>query len=163
LQNDLHVVLTRLETDSEIAAAVRGNLQRDARIDRPEQIRVRVAHGVVTLDGSATSHAQALAAHEDAWAAPGVVDVKSTVFVHPTKRPDSQIADDVRAALARDSSVDVTNVRVHAVDGTVLLRGSIPSYYQVKQAAAVAWSVLGVVGVDNGLDVPEISGQGSPS
>ena len=100
VQNDLQVVLTRLVTDSEIAAAVRGHLQRDARFDRPEQIRVRVAHGVVTLDGSAASHAQVLAAYEDAWSAPGVVDVKSTVFVHPPKRPDPRIADDVRSALA---------------------------------------------------------------
>lgn len=162
VQNDLQVVLTRLVTDSEIAAVVRGNLLRDARIDRPELIHVRVAHGVVTLDGSTANHAQVLAAYEDAWAAPGVVDAKSTVFVHPPKRPDPQIADDVRSALARDSIVDDTNVRVHVTDGTVFLRGSVPSYYQSKQAMAAAWGVPGVLGVDNGLTIPEVSAPESP-
>ena len=55
------------------------------RIARWEEIRVRVERGVVTLVGDVSSGVARQAADDDAWATPGVVDVRNhlRLVIHP--------------------------------------------------------------------------------
>lgn len=152
--NDLVVTLVTPWTDQEIANAVRANLARDVRISHPEEIQVTVVNGVVTLSGKVGSYAEKFDAADDAWTAPGVVDVVNNITVVPPHvRSDAEIAADVRNALQTDPAIDATNVHVTVINGTVYLRGSVPTYYQVQQASNDAWGVPGVVNVINELTV----------
>lgn len=152
--NDLVVTLVAPWTDAEIANTVRANLARDVRIANPGQINASVVNGVVTLTGTAGTYAQKSDAADDAWTASGVVDVVNNItVVPPFTRTDADIAADVRSALATDPAIDAKNVNVSVVNGTVYLRGTVPTYYQVQQASNDAWGVAGVLNVVNELGV----------
>ncbi len=152
--NDLVVTLIAPWTDAEIASTVRANLARDVRITNPGQINVTVVNGVVTLSGTVGTYAQKSDAADDAWTAPGVVDVVNNItVVPPFTRTDADIAADVRSALASDPAIDARNINVSVVNGTVYLRGTVPTYYQVQQAGNDAWGVAGVLNVVNELGV----------
>ena len=57
-------------------------------------------------------------------------------------------SNDIRAAviddLTFDPDVDASDIRVEEMDGDVVLTGSVPSYPQYVQAAAVAARAAGV-------------------
>ncbi|MBX6770646.1 MAG: BON domain-containing protein [Chloroflexi bacterium] len=152
--NNLTVRLPRVWTDAEIRDTVRRNLDRDVRISNPADISVVVSGGVVTLSGTVPSYSQKSAASDDAWAAPGVVDVINDIaVVPPTARTDAEIEADVRRVLDQDPDINAARIRVSVVNGIVHLRGSVPTYYQIDQASDDAWSVPGVKGVVNELTV----------
>ena len=152
--NNLTVRLPRVWTDAEIRDTIRRNLDRDVRISNPADISVVVSGGVVTLSGTVPSYSQKSAASDDAWAAPGVVDVINDIaVVPPTARTDAEIEADVRRVLDRDPDINAARITVSVVNGVVYLRGSVPTYYQIDQASDDAWSVPGVVDVVNELTV----------
>lgn len=152
--NDLVVTLVAPWTDAEITNTVRANLARDVRLPNPGEINVSVVNGVVTLAGTVGTYAQKSDAADDAWTAPGVVDVVNNVtVVPPFTRTDAAITADVRGALDSDPSIAATNINVSVVNGTVYLRGTVPTYYQVQQAGNDAWGVAGVLNVVNELGV----------
>ncbi len=154
VKNDLVVTLVAPWTDQEIANTVRGNLARDVRIANPSAIGVSAVNGVVTLTGSVGTYAEKADATDDAWTAPGVIDVVNNLSVVPRfVRDDAEVANDVRAALRTDPAIDATNVQVSVVNGTVSLRGTVPTSYQVRRAANNAWGVPGVLNVVNELGV----------
>ncbi len=154
VRNDLVVTLVAPWTDAEIADTVRANLARDVRIPNPSEISVTVVNGVVTQTGTVGTYAQKANAEDDAWTAPGVVDVVNNItVVPPYVRSDDAIANDVRNALATDPAIDARNINVRVINGTVYLRGTVPTYYQVRQAADDAWGVAGVLNVVNELGV----------
>jgi osmotically-inducible protein OsmY len=66
-------------------------------------------------------------------------------------------SNDIRAAviddLAFDPDVDASGIRIEETDGDVVLTGSVPSYPQYVQAAAVAARAVGVRCVRNHLQV----------
>ena len=66
-------------------------------------------------------------------------------------------SNDIRAAviddLTFDPDVDASDIRVEELDGDVVLTGSVPSYPQYVQAAAVAARAVGVRCVRNHLQV----------
>jgi osmotically-inducible protein OsmY len=70
---------------------------------------------------------------------------------------DMDESNDIRAAvkddLTFDPDVDARDITVEDRDGEVVLRGSVPSYPQYVQAAAVASRTAGVKDVDNQLEV----------
>src|SRR5207302_10791209 len=55
--------------------------------------------------------------------------------------------------LTFDPDVDASDIRVEEMDGDVVLTGSVPSYPQYVQAAAVAARAVGVRCVRNHLQV----------
>jgi hyperosmotically inducible periplasmic protein len=59
----------------------------------------------------------------------------------------------VRATLAKDKNLDITDVTVRARDGAVTLQGTVPDQSQTDRAAEVAKGVEGVTSVKNALTV----------
>jgi osmotically-inducible protein OsmY len=150
--NRLSVTPARTWTDAETYDSVRRSLDRDARISDPSKSSVAITNGVITLTGTVPSYAQKVAAGDDAWTAPGVVDVINDIIVVPRQpRSDTEIEADVRRALDSDPDINAARIVVIVVNGAVNLRGSVPTYYQVQKAADDAWTVLGVVNVVNEL------------
>jgi osmotically-inducible protein OsmY len=152
--NNLTVSLARVWSDSEIRDTIRRSLDLDVRIPDPSKIHVIVRSGVVTLSGTVSSYTQKTAAADDAWAAPGVVDViNDIVVVPPSRRTDGEIEADVRHTLDSDPDINAARITVSVVNGVVYLRGTVPTYYQIDEASDDAWSVPGVVNVVNELTV----------
>jgi hyperosmotically inducible periplasmic protein len=59
----------------------------------------------------------------------------------------------VRAALARDRNISVSNITVRAKDGAVILQGTVPDASQIQRAGDVAKGVDGVTSVRNALTI----------
>ncbi|APA88499.1 BON domain-containing protein [Paraburkholderia sprentiae WSM5005] len=68
-------------------------------------------------------------------------------------RPDSELAREVRRALARTPNLHSTAIHVQARHGIVTLTGWVPQRAQVQRAGSVARSVRGVRQVNNRLNV----------
>ena len=68
-------------------------------------------------------------------------------------KPNNLLELDVEDALDWDPVIDDTRVVVKANHGRVTLTGTVPSFYEATRASNDAWSVGGVVDVDNEIQV----------
>ncbi|EEA04348.1 transport-associated protein [Burkholderia sp. H160] len=86
---------------------------------------------------------------------PGDTSAQSqSIAASPARqRPDSELARDVRRALARTPNLHSTAIHVQARHGIVTLTGWVPQRAQVQRAGNVARSVRGVRHVNNRLNV----------
>src|SRR5438094_8900091 len=66
---------------------------------------------------------------------------------------DSQIQQDILDEIRHDVRIDSTNVTVDVNDGTVHLRGTVPTYFQKMTAGSDAQRIKGVRDVKNDLVV----------
>lgn len=66
--------------DEEIRAEILQSIESDAWLD-PSKIDVRVDHGVVILSGNVDTALGKRSAGDDAWDAPGVVDVHNNLLI----------------------------------------------------------------------------------
>ena len=71
------------------------------------------------------------------------------------RREDDELRTEVEEALFYDTWVDAQRISVEVEDGVVTLRGSLPSYEEVRYATDDAWEVAGVRGVKSELVVEE--------
>ena len=69
------------------------------------------------------------------------------------QRSDEEIREDVKAAMRYDSWVDANKVNVDVNDGVVTLTGLVDSWREKRSAGDDAWDTLGVVDVNNDLQV----------
>jgi len=69
------------------------------------------------------------------------------------QRSDAEIQEDVKAAMRYDSWVDANQVNVDVNDGVVTLTGTVDSWREKRAAGDDAWDTLGVVDVNNDLQV----------
>src|SRR4051812_26850056 len=66
---------------------------------------------------------------------------------------NEELAENVAAELSEDPKVDGTLIDVVADGGEVLLRGTVGSFWQKREAQKAAERVAGVTAVDNIIDV----------
>jgi len=151
--NNIGVVPPIAKSDEEIADDVRGNLKRDAWVEW-SRISIEVIDGVVFLRGTVASMVEKQEAENDARWIAGVVDVVNHLVVKPEITiADAEIERDVRAALIKNTRLDLTEMNVDVTDGVVTLTGEVPNFTQKRIAEFVAFSVAGVVDVVNELHV----------
>lgn len=141
---------TFMRDDTEIAAAVRNALVWDSAVPE-DRIDSVVRNGVVTLKGTVDYHYQRRSAVGAARRISGVASVNDHIVVTPPQRTDSQIFDELRAALRRRFPFERIDVTVDA--GEVTLMGNVPSYRMSGEAADLVWDTTGVKRVVNKLRV----------
>ncbi len=66
---------------------------------------------------------------------------------------DAAISKAVKETFLKDKAVDLTDVNVRTTDGSVELRGTVPSLEAREHAIKLAWKVAGVQAVVNHLEV----------
>ncbi|HEY3373461.1 MAG TPA: BON domain-containing protein [Candidatus Aquicultor sp.] len=149
--DNIAVVPPVVRSDSEIAESIRTNLKLDAWVEWP-RVDVEVIDGVAFLRGTTISPVEKQEAENDARWAAGVIDVVNHLIVKPEmKIADAEVARDVRAALIKNTRLDLTEMEVDVSDGVVTLTGEVPNFTQKRIAEFVAFSVPGVVDVVNEL------------
>lgn len=138
-----------MRSDTEIRHDVIDALKSDIRVDATE-INIEVTAGIVTLKGRIPSLWQKRTAWEITNRIKGVISIVNELHVKPERvRNDEQIREDVLRALNRDIWVDESKINVIAEEGKVTLMGIVDSYTEKSYAEDDAWSVAGVIEVDN--------------
>jgi osmotically-inducible protein OsmY len=74
-------------------------------------------------------------------------------MTHPESDKDAAISKAVKETFLKDKAVDLTDVNVRTTDGSVELRGTVPSLEAREHAIKLAWKVAGVQAVANHLEV----------
>lgn len=140
-----------------IASYVAAGIARDPRVDATPKVRVR--HGVATLEGSVGSVAARVAAEDTASNTVGVWRVRNLLSVEPAERlQDAQLEALVQRALARDPYLYDDPVTVAVSAGVVQLGGRADDAFDRIRAAQVASRIGGVVTVQNLIAIPEVAG-----
>lgn len=143
--------MATLHNDAEVRQDVLDALNADMRVDSTH-ISVDVVNNVVILRGTVGSYFEKRTAEDIVRRIKGVREVANELRVFPAQpRPDEQIADEVRAALANDVWVDERTIQVTASNGVVYLSGTVESSEAKAHAEAAAWGIAGVVDVVNSI------------
>jgi osmotically-inducible protein OsmY len=164
VENDIDVEYKAQRTDSEIAADVRGALERDVWVDE-DLIAVSVDDGAVELAGRVGSAAEKSHAYTDAWVT-GVASVDhEDVEVDPALKDgmqksekkkivsDAKIRQSVKDALLFDPRVSAFEPVVIVEDGVVTLTGTVDNLKAKRAAERDAMNTTGVIRVKNHLKV----------
>jgi osmotically-inducible protein OsmY len=133
---------------------VNDELYWDPKVDN-EAIAVSADDGVVTLRGTVGSFREKRDAQQDAKRVYGVKDVKNELEVrilNHDRRGDAELRGDVLQALMLNSVVPST-IDAKVDDGNVRLTGTADWQFQRDEAESVAGSILGIVGVDDEIEL----------
>lgn len=147
----VHLPLSSSRTDTEIAHTVADRLRWD--IDVPDdKIKARVNDGWVWLEGEVPWQFQKNAAERAVRYLTGVKGVTNliTIKAHASVPDVKQRIED---ALKRHAELDSKQIKVDALNGKVILRGTVRSWAEREDAERAAWSAPGVVAVEDDLAV----------
>lgn len=118
-------------------------------------IDVRVADGVVTLDGDVPTLAQKCLAGVLAWSVPGCRDVVDGLGVDAGDQDaDQALAEAIRRTLENRAHCSGRAVTVAVAGGVVTLTGEVPSWDEAMAIDRLLWSMFGVIEVRNQLVLP---------
>jgi osmotically-inducible protein OsmY len=119
-----------------------------------EDLTIKVIAGVATLEGQVDALWKKERAEELVSDIEGMVGVVNKIAVVPTESIlDETIAEDIVAAIDRNIHVNVDNITVEVDNGTVTLRGEVPSFTAKKAAFESALNTSGVRAVINNVEV----------
>lgn len=155
--NDLVVRLPAQaqRTDAELAQMVVHALEADADIEL-EALDVTVADGWVTLKGELPWRYQSDAAEHAVRALIGVKGITNIIRTRPNVKP-SAIRKQIEQALVRSAETDARRIYVEVEGPRVILKGSVRTWAELRDAERVAWSAPGVESVDDRIVImPEI-------
>jgi len=117
-----------------------------------DAIDVKVEKGRVTLSGEVRWHFQKMAAENAVKKLGGVTAVTNLLTIRPVASvPD--VKDRIEDALRRNAEVEASQIRVHVIDNKVILEGGVRAWNERAVAERAAWSVPGVVAVENHLSI----------
>ena len=137
-------------TDTELAHQVANTLS--WHIEVPPTVKAKVEDGWVTLEGQVEWQFQRSAAERAVRYLTGVKGVSNVVTIKTHASP-YDVADRIKAALHRSAETDAKKVQVTALNGRVVLTGSVRSWPERADVERAAWSASGVTAVDDQLAI----------
>jgi osmotically-inducible protein OsmY len=137
--------------DSDIARMAGDALEQAT--DVPESVKASVHDQAVTLTGEVKWNFQRDAAQRAVRHTKGVVSVLNQVTIRPVAiAPDVKAA--ITAALLRNARVESTKIVVTTDSGgKVILKGTVRSWAERRQAEQACWGAPGVMNVENQLRI----------
>jgi len=147
--NDIKVKLpsSSERPDPELARAAVDALKWNVLVP-DDRIRVKVANGWLTLEGEVDWYYQKEEAERAVRKLRGVKGVTNlvTVAVRPAS---SDVKEKIRNALERGAELDADRIRVEVEGSRVILRGTVRSYTEKRDAERAARNAPGVTEVEN--------------
>ena len=110
---------------------------------------------MLRLTGEVAYQFQREAASEAVRFLVGAKGVDNHIKITPSVRC-GEVKQQIERALVRNAETDARGIRVEAYDGKVILRGTVNSWAEYREASRAAWAAPGVYEVDNELDVGDI-------
>lgn len=154
IAEDIHVKIpsASTRTDTEIAHATANALEWDVEVP-VTGVKARVQDGWVWLEGDVEWQYQRVAAERAVRYLTGVKGVNNVLRIAP-KLSVSDVKDRIQRALQRTAEVESKNISIEtAADGKVVLRGTVHSFAERRDAENAGWSAPGVREVDDELAV----------
>ncbi len=138
--------------DETIKDWVENAFQYDTRIHEPDII-VTVNEGIVTLTGTVKDLAEESFAVRETEKITGVIGVINKLKILSGRRTDQEIAQDVQRRFANNPLLKDKNIEVTVTGGNVQLTGQVNSISELQEAKLLASEVMGVVSVNNALQI----------
>jgi osmotically-inducible protein OsmY len=138
-------------TDECIAEAALERIAKDSGLPK-DRIQVHVENGHVTLTGEVDWKFQKAAAKQAVSRLPGVTWVTNKITLHPPTVA-SGVRDKIEMALRRVAPSDIDNIFIEDEAGKITLRGQVRTLRERGLVETAAWSVPGVIDVDDRIDV----------
>jgi osmotically-inducible protein OsmY len=151
--NDIEVRLPVFaeRSDADIAAAAVRALEWDAVVP-VDKIDVTVSKGWVTLKGEVEWQYQKDDAERVVRRLSGVKGVVNLIAVKPRVTP-SELKERIEQALLRTAELDAERITVDVLGSKVILKGTVRSWAERKEAERQAWLAPGVTSVENRITV----------
>jgi osmotically-inducible protein OsmY len=117
-----------------------------------EKLKIKVEHGLVTLEGTLHWNFQKQAAKHCIKNIIGVTRIKNQIIIK-AETHDEVEQKHLENALKLNWCMDGQDVRVSVLGKTITLNGVVNSYYQKEEAERIAWNAPGVNTVVNELAI----------
>ncbi|ACP21539.1 putative osmotically inducible protein Y domain protein (plasmid) [Sinorhizobium fredii NGR234] len=115
-------------------------------------IRVVVKDGLVRLEGEVETHRQSRHVTRAVRRVRGIKGVINTIKVRSPVSPED-IHQTIAEALKRNALLEAANIVVEANGDEVVLKGTVRSWAERKEADEAAWRAPGVLKVDNRITI----------
>ena len=151
--DDLSVVLpgAHQRSDTELAHRVLDVLGWDILVP-DHKLRARVEDGWVTLEGEVEWDYQRRAAARAVRNLTGVRGVTTLITLSP-RISTYDVSQHIKDALRRRVELDARAIEVEAMGSSVILRGTVRSWAEKREAEQAAWAAPGVTRVEDRLVV----------
>ncbi|RKR84693.1 osmotically-inducible protein OsmY [Mucilaginibacter gracilis] len=136
------------KTDQEIAREILSTLA--ASWVPADKLKIKVEHGVITLEGTLQWNFQKQAATKSLKNITGITKIKNMIVIK-ADTPDEVEKKHLQNALKLNWAMNGQDVRVEVHGKAVTLSGVVNSYYQKEEAERIAWQAPGVNAVKNDL------------
>jgi osmotically-inducible protein OsmY len=143
----VHLPADRKTGDDEIAQRAVKLLEWDVAVPS-NAVKVKVEHGIVSLTGTVDWAFQRAEAEYDIRKLGGVKGVVNAIAIRPKVRAD-EVRSRLLAAFERNADVEAGRITVEVNGGKVVLGGKVDSWSEREAAERAAWSVPGVIAVDD--------------
>jgi osmotically-inducible protein OsmY len=137
------------ETADDVIAARCSDLIHWCTAIAPENIRVKVQQGWVTLEGTVNAAYQRHAAQSAARKLTGVRGIDNLLKLAPKEPAQQDAKTQIEAAWARNAELDARHLRATVQGNTVVIEGRVHNWAEREVAERAAWSATGVSHVIN--------------
>jgi osmotically-inducible protein OsmY len=137
--------------DPDIARAVVNALQWNISVPA-DRIKTKVEKGWVTLEGEADYNYQKDAAERAIRYLTGVKGITNLITVKQRATP-ADLKERIKEALQRSAQFDAERITVEVQGNKAILRGTVRSYAEMKEAERAALKAPGITEVENRLTV----------
>jgi osmotically-inducible protein OsmY len=151
--NDLTVKLPGAmeRSDADIAHAAVNALRWHTQVPE-ERVQVKVANGWLTLEGEVDRYYQQEAAEHAVQYLTGVKGVSNVITLRAMPTP-ADIKQRIRSSIKRQAELDAEQVTVETSGSRVMLRGTVRSLAERRDAERAVWNAPGVTRVENDIKV----------